>query len=146
MGQFEAVASTMGIKWRGRPAWFLARSYHLAMMPGAKRKLRLLTDWNVQLLFGRDGSELGRLGHPPRLEDASGGGTPSGTDRRRRHRERRGGGAGAEAGGRPRGRRVGLSVYAPAPGAGVAAGGPAPIPLRPAAIGAAGTDHARCTP
>jgi NADH dehydrogenase len=77
MGQREAVASTMGIKWRGRPAWFLARSYHLAMMPGTKRKLRLLTDWNVQLLFGRDGSELGRLGHPPRLEQPSGGGTPS---------------------------------------------------------------------
>ena len=77
MGQGEAVASTMGLKWRGRPAWFLARTYHLAMMPGTKRKLRLLTDWNVQLLFGRDGSELGRLGHPPRLEQPSGGGTPS---------------------------------------------------------------------
>ncbi len=77
MGQFEAVASTMGITWRGRPAWGLARTYHLAMMPGAKRKLRLLTDWNVQLLFGRDGSELGRLGHPPRLEEPSSGGTPS---------------------------------------------------------------------
>jgi len=78
LGQFEAVASTMGIAWRGRPAWLLARSYHLAMMPGTKRKLRLLTDWNVQLLFGRDASELGRLGHPPRLEEPSSGGTPSG--------------------------------------------------------------------
>ena len=78
MGQAEAVASTMGIKWRGRPAWFLARTYHLAMMPGTKRKLRLLTDWNVQLLFGRDASELGRLGHPARLEEPSSGGTPSG--------------------------------------------------------------------
>jgi len=47
LGQSEAVASTMGLKWRGRPASFLARSYHLAMMPGTKRKLRLLTDWNV---------------------------------------------------------------------------------------------------
>ncbi|MCW3012298.1 MAG: NAD(P)/FAD-dependent oxidoreductase [Solirubrobacterales bacterium] len=77
MGQQEAVASTMGIKWRGRPAWFLARTYHIALMPGTKRKLRLLADWNVQLLFGRDASELGRLGHPPRLAEASGGGTPS---------------------------------------------------------------------
>ncbi len=78
MGQFEAVASTMGVNWRGRPAWLLARTYHLAMMPGTKRKLRLLTDWNVQLLFGRDASELGRVGHPARLEEASSGGTPSG--------------------------------------------------------------------
>jgi NADH:ubiquinone reductase (H+-translocating) len=39
------------------------------MMPGLKRKVRLLVDWNVQLLFGRDASELGRLGHPPALAD-----------------------------------------------------------------------------
>jgi len=67
MGDGEAVASTMGVRWRGRPAWLLARTYHLAMMPGLKRKLRLLVDWNIQLLFGRDGSELGKLGHPPSL-------------------------------------------------------------------------------
>jgi NADH dehydrogenase len=67
MGQGEAVASTLGIKWRGRAAWLLARTYHLAMMPGYKRRSRLLIDWNVQLMFGRDLSELGRLGHPPTL-------------------------------------------------------------------------------
>ena len=64
MGDAEAVAETLGIKWRRRAAWVLARGYHLAMMPGAKRKTRLLVDWNIQLLFGRDASELGRLGHP----------------------------------------------------------------------------------
>jgi NADH dehydrogenase len=67
MGQGRAVATTLGVRWRGLPAWWLARSYHLAMMPGTKRKLRLLVDWNVQLLFGRDGSELGGLGHAPGL-------------------------------------------------------------------------------
>jgi NADH dehydrogenase len=78
MGQGDAVASTLGIKWRGRVAWLLARSYHLAMMPSFKRKARLLIDWNVQLLFGRDLSELGRLGHPPTLaEPISAGGTPA---------------------------------------------------------------------
>jgi NADH:ubiquinone reductase (H+-translocating) len=71
LGQRQAVASTLGIRWRGAPAWFLARTYHLAMMPGLKRKLRLLTDWNVQLLFGRDASELGALGHRVPLEDAA---------------------------------------------------------------------------
>jgi NADH dehydrogenase len=70
LGQGEAVADTLGIKWRGRPAWLLARTYHLWMMPGVKRKLRLLVDWNVQLLFGRDLSELGTLGHPPSLAEA----------------------------------------------------------------------------
>ncbi|MDP9385412.1 MAG: NAD(P)/FAD-dependent oxidoreductase [Actinomycetota bacterium] len=80
MGRHEAVASTMGIKWRGFPAWFLARTYHLAMMPGTKRRIRLLTDWTVGLIFGRDASDLGQLGHPPRLdgggpEQQSSGGT-----------------------------------------------------------------------
>jgi NADH:ubiquinone reductase (H+-translocating) len=69
MGRHQAVASTMGIKWRGFPAWFLARTYHLANMPGTKRKLRLVVDWTVSLLFSRDTSELGQLGHPPVLEE-----------------------------------------------------------------------------
>jgi NADH dehydrogenase len=75
MGRKQAVATTLGIRWRGAAAWWLARTYHLAMMPGVKRRLRLLIDWNVGLLFGRDASELGQLGHPPQLEAASGGGT-----------------------------------------------------------------------
>jgi NADH dehydrogenase len=36
-------------------------------MPGVKRKLRLLVDWTVALLFSRDSAELGQLGHPPQL-------------------------------------------------------------------------------
>jgi NADH dehydrogenase len=69
LGRHQAVASTVGIKWRGFPAWFLARTYHLANMPGTKRKLRLVVDWTVSLLFDRDTSELGQLGHPPELEE-----------------------------------------------------------------------------
>ncbi len=68
LGRHQAVASTLGIRWRGFPAWFLARTYHLANMPGSKRKLRLVVDWTVALLFDRDTSELGQLGHPPGLE------------------------------------------------------------------------------
>jgi NADH dehydrogenase len=68
MGQRKAVADTMGIKWRGVPAWFIARTYHLSMMPGIGRRFRLLADWNVGLIFGRDTAELGQLGHVPRLD------------------------------------------------------------------------------
>jgi NADH:ubiquinone reductase (H+-translocating) len=79
MGQGQAVATTLGIRWRGLLAWWLARSYHLAMLPGTKRKWRLLIDWNIQLLFGRDASELGGLGRAPGLgHDPTGGGTPAG--------------------------------------------------------------------
>jgi NADH:ubiquinone reductase (H+-translocating) len=59
MGRGKAVAETVGIRWRGRKAWLLARTYHLALMPGWGRRARLLTDWNIGLLFGRDHSELG---------------------------------------------------------------------------------------
>jgi len=75
MGHQKAVAETLGIKWRGFPAWFLARSYHMLMMPGIKRQLRLIVDWTVDLVFGRDTSELGQLGHPPLLEMPTAGGT-----------------------------------------------------------------------
>jgi NADH dehydrogenase len=81
LGRRKAVASTVGVKWRGTPAWLLARTYHLAMMPGMGRRARLLVDWNVGLLFGRDISELGQLGEPPpaldgdRLDAHSSGGT-----------------------------------------------------------------------
>jgi NADH dehydrogenase len=68
LGHGKAVASTLGLRWRGVPAWFLARTYHLASMPGVTRKIRLIADWTVGLFFGRDGAELGRLGHPGRLD------------------------------------------------------------------------------
>jgi NADH dehydrogenase len=68
LGHGKAVASTLGLRWRGIPAWFLARTYHLASMPGLTRKIRLIADWTVGLFFGRDGAELGRLGHPGKLD------------------------------------------------------------------------------
>jgi NADH dehydrogenase len=67
MGRRKAVATTGPITWSGTPAWMLARSYHLAMMPGVGRRARLLVDWNIGLLFGRDTAELGRLGEPRSL-------------------------------------------------------------------------------
>ena len=67
LGHNKAVAITLGIRWRGFPAWLIARTYHLLLMPGLGRKLRLLADWNVALLFGRDASSPGRLGSPTPL-------------------------------------------------------------------------------
>jgi NADH dehydrogenase len=69
LGQREAVAITLGIRWRGFPAWLIARTYHLLLMPGFGRRLRLLVDWNVALLFGRDASSPGVLGAPTSLKD-----------------------------------------------------------------------------
>jgi NADH dehydrogenase len=69
LGRHQAVAEMLKVRLRGFPAWFAARTYHLAMMPGAARRARLVTDWTVGLFFARGSPELGELGHPPRLAD-----------------------------------------------------------------------------
>ena len=69
LGQKKAVATVLGLRLRGFPAWFAARTYHLYMMPGMARRVRLGIDWAVGLLFGRASAELGQLGHPPSLGD-----------------------------------------------------------------------------
>jgi NADH dehydrogenase len=82
LGHNQAVAITLGVRWRGFPAWFIARTYHLLLMPGLGRRLRLLADWNVALLFGRDASSPGRLGSPTPLGEDRGGPQPTSPDRR----------------------------------------------------------------
>ena len=86
MGRHQAVAETLGIRWRGFPAWFLARTYHLTQMPGWKRQVRLMTDWTTGLFFGRNSSELGQIAQPPgldgpRLTEHSSGGTTEAGER-----------------------------------------------------------------
>ncbi len=54
LGRREAVAETLGVRWRGAPAWVLARGYHAATVPGFKRRARLLSDWALASAFGRD--------------------------------------------------------------------------------------------
>jgi NADH dehydrogenase len=78
MGRHQAVASVLGVKLSGFLAWWLARTYHLAMLPGVARRLRLVADWTVGLVFGRASAELGQLGHPPSLEEYVDGGRPEG--------------------------------------------------------------------
>jgi NADH:ubiquinone reductase (H+-translocating) len=63
LGRRQAVAKILGVKVRGSPAWFCARTYHLMAIPGLARRLRLLIDWTVDLFFKRDSAEW----IPPRL-------------------------------------------------------------------------------
>ncbi|MEA2367540.1 MAG: hypothetical protein QOH38_258, partial [Thermoleophilaceae bacterium] len=42
LGRHQAVAEMLGVKLRGFPAWWAARTYHLALMPGPVRRIRLL--------------------------------------------------------------------------------------------------------
>jgi NADH dehydrogenase len=69
LGRHTAVANLMGVRLKGFPAWAICRFYHLAWMPGADSKSRLIADWSVELIFPRDLAEMGQLGHPPALGD-----------------------------------------------------------------------------
>jgi NADH dehydrogenase len=70
MGRHKAVATILGVRLSGLPAWFAARTYHLMMMPGLARQVRLGLDWGVGLFFGRGSAELGQLGHPAELRES----------------------------------------------------------------------------
>jgi NADH dehydrogenase len=63
LGRYKGIADVFGIRIRGFPGWFVARTYHLYQLPLFSRKLRVVTDWTVALLFRRDTAELGMLGH-----------------------------------------------------------------------------------
>jgi NADH dehydrogenase len=67
LGRYKGIADVLGLRLRGFPGWFVTRSYHLYQLPLLSRKLRVVTDWTVALLFRRDIAELGQLGHPQRI-------------------------------------------------------------------------------
>jgi NADH dehydrogenase len=69
LGRYKGIADVLGLRLRGFPGWFVTRTYHLYQLPLAQRKLRVVVDWSVALLFRRDLAELGMLGHPERLEE-----------------------------------------------------------------------------
>jgi NADH dehydrogenase len=69
LGRYKGIALVFSLPLRGFFGWFVTRSYHLYQLPLFSRKLRVVTDWTVALLFRRDIAELGMLGHPRRLGD-----------------------------------------------------------------------------
>jgi NADH dehydrogenase len=64
LGQYKAVAKVGRRTFRGFPAWWLARTYHMSQVPGTMRKVRAVADWTVGLPFRRDIAEVGSIGHP----------------------------------------------------------------------------------
>jgi NADH dehydrogenase len=63
LGRYKGIADVMGLRLRGFLGWFVTRTYHLYQLPLVQKKLRVVTDWTVALLFRRDLAELGMLGH-----------------------------------------------------------------------------------
>jgi NADH dehydrogenase len=64
LGRYKAVGRIGKKTFRGFPAWWLARTYHMSQIPGTARKVRAVLDWTASLPFRRDISEVGSIGHP----------------------------------------------------------------------------------
>jgi NADH:ubiquinone reductase (H+-translocating) len=59
LGRYKGIADILGLPLRGFPGWFVTRAYHLYQLPLLTRKLRVVTDWTVALIFRRDVVEFG---------------------------------------------------------------------------------------
>jgi NADH dehydrogenase len=68
LGRYKAVGRIGDRTFRGFPAWWLARSYHMSQIPGTARKVRAVIDWTAGLPFKRDLAEVGEIGRPKRLD------------------------------------------------------------------------------
>jgi NADH:ubiquinone reductase (H+-translocating) len=62
LGRNQGTAQVYRFTFTGVIAWLMGRSYHLLMMPGLARKVRVVADWTTSMLFPRDLSQLGSLG------------------------------------------------------------------------------------
>jgi len=67
LGRHKGIAEVLGLNLHGFLGWWVTRSYHLYQLPLLQRKVRVVVDWTVALLFRRDIAELGQLGHPEKL-------------------------------------------------------------------------------
>lgn len=68
LGRFKGIAELPGgLHLRGFPGWFVTRTYHLYQLPLLSRKLRVVVDWTVSLVFRRDVVALSSLWRRERL-------------------------------------------------------------------------------
>lgn len=54
LGHSRAVAQVMGLQLTGFIAWWFRRTYYLMQMPRWDRRLRIVLDWTIALLFRPD--------------------------------------------------------------------------------------------
>lgn len=58
IGNRSAVAEVMGMKISGFIAWIFWRAVYLMKLPGWERRIRVLLDWNLDLIFPRSVTQL----------------------------------------------------------------------------------------
>jgi NADH dehydrogenase FAD-containing subunit len=54
LGRQSAAAELRGLRFSGLPAWLLWRGVYLWKLPGPQKRLRVLLDWTIELVFPRD--------------------------------------------------------------------------------------------
>ena len=54
IGRRTGVAQIFGVRFSGFLAWWLWRTIYLAKLPRAEKKLRVMLDWTLDLLFSKD--------------------------------------------------------------------------------------------
>jgi NADH dehydrogenase len=54
LGRQSAAVELRGMRFSGLPAWLLWRGVYLWKLPGPQKRLRVLLDWTIELLFPRD--------------------------------------------------------------------------------------------
>ncbi|MCG2620633.1 FAD-dependent oxidoreductase [Arthrobacter sp. I2-34] len=65
-GLNKGVAKVMGIKLKGPLAWLAHRGYHGFAMPTWERKIRVMADWALNGVLGRDTTEISDIETPYR--------------------------------------------------------------------------------
>jgi NADH dehydrogenase len=63
LGHRSAVALVMGVKLSGFPAWWVWRSYYLLQIPRWDKRLRVMFDWTLDLVFPPELTQL-KVGQP----------------------------------------------------------------------------------
>ena len=68
LGHYKGIGRVWKFKTKGFVAWWVWRTYYLLQMPRFERRLRIMLDWSVALLFKNDIAKLDLFGeeHPRR--------------------------------------------------------------------------------
>jgi NADH:ubiquinone reductase (H+-translocating) len=67
LGRTEGIADIKGVRLSGLPGWLAARGVHLMQVPTASRRLGVVSDWVLALLFRRNLVTFAGLIDPPPL-------------------------------------------------------------------------------
>jgi NADH dehydrogenase len=54
IGRRSGVARILGFRFSGFLAWWLWRTIYLSKLPGLERKVRVMIDWTLDVLFSKD--------------------------------------------------------------------------------------------